>query len=264
MSISLQSSFVYGPIKSRRLGNSLGINILPQETKFCLSNCLYCQYGATNLRSVRLVKLPPLEKIQESLSTAFPVLADKQTKIDTITFSGNGEPTLHPELELILKFVKGLRDRYFPNAKIGILSDSSRVHLEPIRKILELFDERYMKLDSGDPEIYQKINQPLGSVRWDEMIRGLKKISTLTLQSLFISSPVDNSTGIHFESWLNVVQEIRPEAVHLYTLDRAPADSRVRSVPTTRLMEIADLLSKKIDAKIAYFENKHDSSGMNF
>ena len=97
MSIPLQSAFTYGPIQSRRLGRSLGINILPTETKFCLSNCLYCQYGATNLRAVRMIKLPPVQVIMEALTKDFAHLAEIKEEIDAITFSGNGEPTLHPD-----------------------------------------------------------------------------------------------------------------------------------------------------------------------
>ncbi len=265
MSIPLQSAFVYGPIHSRRLGNSLGINILPNDAKFCLSNCLYCQYGATNLRAVRMIKLPPAQKIIEALNQDFEQYALSKTKIDAITFSGNGEPTLHPELEKIFRSVQTLRDCYYPKAKIGILSDSSRVHLAPVRKVLSEFDERYMKLDAGDPKTYETINQPMGGVKWDEMMEGLKALKKITIQSLFISAPVNNSEGVIFDAWLGQVKDLAPSAVHIYTLDRSPADSRVKPVSTRRLQGIAERVMKDLpETHVSCFENKHEHSvGMN-
>lgn len=265
MSIPLQSAYVYGPIHSRRLGHSLGINILPNDAKFCLSNCLYCQYGTTNLRAVRMIKLPPAQKIIEMLNIDFERFATTKTKINAITFSGNGEPTLHPELGKILTSVQRLRDCYYPQAKIGILSDSSRAHLPAVRKILAEFDERYMKLDAGDPKTYETINQPMGGVKWEEMIQGLKALKRITLQSLFISAPVNNSEGDLFEAWLSQVKDLVPSAVHIYTLDRSPADSRVKPVSTRRLQKIAEQVMDLLPGTpVSCFENKHEPAvGMN-
>ena len=186
MGIPLQHSVVYGPIHSRRLGMSLGINVLPVEEKFCLSSCVYCQYGATNLEKMASVRIPPAKVILGEIRKEFERKASEKIRIEAITLSGNGEPTLHPELEEIISEIRQLRDQYFPKVRIGILSDSSRVHLSRVRNALELLDDRYMKLDAGDAESFRIINQPQVRVDWEAMVNGLKQLSSVTIQSLFI------------------------------------------------------------------------------
>lgn len=242
MPIPLQHSVVYGPVPSRRLGRSLGINILPTEAKFCLSNCIYCQYGPTDLRAMKKERLRPAVDLLKDIEWDFEALALEGVKVDTVTFSGNGEPTLHPEFDVLVHEVKHLRNIYFAGAKVVILSDSTRVHLPEIREVLEALDERYMKLDAGTAEICQQINRPIGKCDWDERIEGLKRLRDVTLQSLFISAPYDNSTGLPLRCWLEAVAAIRPKGVHVYTVSRSPADPRVKSVSPKRLSEIAKLV----------------------
>ena len=156
----------------------------------------------------------------------------------------------------MVREVKSLRYRYFPGVKVGVFSDSSRVHLTRVREALELFDERYMKLDAGDSETYHMINQPLVRFDWGAMIDGLKKMPDLTVQSLFIHGyPVDNSSGPAFLHWLKLIQEIKPKALHVYTIDRAPVDFRTRPVPKKRLCEIADLVHRSAGVDTYVFES---------
>jgi len=250
VTIPLQPSVVYGPIHSRRLGNSLGINVLPLDVKFCLSNCIYCQYGATDFTAMQKSKIPPADELLEEIENDFKRISLGRTQIDSITFSGNGEPTLHPEIADLVQGVKKLRNRYFPAVPISILSDSSRVYLPQVRDALGELDECYMKLDAGSAEIYQKINCPLGSPDWTRLIEGLSRISHLTIQSLFISEPVNNASNESVRDWLTVLGRIRPSGLHVYTVFRDTADPRVRPLSARHLMEIAHQACEATDLSV--------------
>ena len=239
MPIALQNNVVYGPIHSRRLGLSLGINILPTEAKFCLSNCLYCQYGWTELEKLKKTKLTPAWKLLQEIESAFDEKASEGLQLDAISFCGNGEPTLHPELELLAHEVKRLRNRYFPQVPITILSDSSRVHYAHVRRSLTEFDERFMKLDAGDEEIFHKINQPLSHVRFFSIVEGLRKLQDVTIQTCFIAAPVNTASDFAIESWIKTLSLIRPKAIHVYTVSRSTADPSVMPVSFEELIYIA-------------------------
>ena len=263
MTIALQSSVVYGPISSRRLGTSLGINILPTEVKFCLSNCIYCQYGWTDLRQMRSLKLQAAGPLLKEIEKSFSFHSGEGLKPDSITFSGNGEPTLHPEFGKLVRGVKKLRDRFFPGVPVAALSDSSRVHLQEVRQALCELDRQYMKLDAGDRETYLAINNPaINYVNFDfnQILEGLHELPRLTLQSLFLSAPVDNSNGPALRNWLNAVQKLSPQEVHLYTVDRPSADHRVRPAPWPRLLEIEKLVRDSTAANTFVFSCQAHSS----
>jgi len=247
MTIPLQTSVVYGPVHSRRLGNSLGINVLPADVKFCLSNCVYCQYGWTDREAMKKVKFRPAKELLEYIEAGFIRNSFSKERIDSITFSGNGEPTLHPEFGKLVREVKNLRDRYFPGVPISVLSDSSRVHLPEVREALEQLDERYMKLDAGDPATFQKINNPIVSRDLEPMIRGLVHLQQVTIQSLFISEPIDNSSNQVLRHWLETLLRIRPRGLQIYTVSRSTADPRVKPVSKKRLNEIAHLACQVTD-----------------
>jgi wyosine [tRNA(Phe)-imidazoG37] synthetase (radical SAM superfamily) len=243
--ISLQDSVVYGPVRSRRLGNSLGINPLPTSRKACSSNCVYCQYGWT-LRGVgdgepikRAAQLLPL------IDEAFQAVVEDRIPVDCITFAGNGEPTLHPDLEELVHEVKRLRDRHFPRANVGILSDATQAHRPGVARALRALEVRYMKLDGGDEAMWRAVTQPLGAVDWTVMVAALKNLPDIILQSMFIQGSVDNTQPEHLETWIRLVGDIRPLSVQVYAIDRAPADSGITEVPLARLSEIAALLTQR-------------------
>lgn len=235
----LQPSAVYGPVHSRRLGNSLGINVLPLDAKFCLSNCIYCQYGATDIVAMQKSKIRPAGELLEEIENSFKHISLGRTQIDSITFSGNGEPTLHPEIDDLIQGVKKFRNRYFPAIPISILSDSSRVYLPQVRAALEELDECYMKLDAGSLQMYERMNRPMGNPDWSRMIEGLSRMPQVTIQSLFISEPVNNASAESVRGWLTVLERVRPSGLHIYTVSRDTADPRVRPVGAQRLKEIA-------------------------
>ena len=242
--ISLQDSVVYGPIQSRRLGSSLGINILPLSYKLCSSNCVYCQYGWTlPTHPHEPIKRAP--ELLELIEDAFQDFAERGTSVDCITLAGNGEPTLHPDLDALIDGVKQLRDRYFPTAKVGILSDATQLQRPQVRAALQQLDVRYMKFDAGDEAMWRMINDPLGRADWTDMLTSLKQLPNVVLQCMFIQGSFDNTGAEHLEHWMGLVGELKPLAVQVYTVDRAPADPGIEKVPQARLEAIASELTER-------------------
>ena len=241
--ISLQDSIVYGPIQSRRLGSSLGINLLPTSYKLCSSNCVYCQYGWTepDAKTTETIRRAP--ELLEQMHDEFHAIAARKVAVDCLTLAGNGEPTQHPDLEAIVVGTKQLRDRWFPKAKVGILSDSTQIHRPRVFQALAALDERYMKLDAGDEATWRRINLPLGRADWPTMIDALKRLPQIVLQAMFVHGSHDNTEPAHIDRWVRLVGEIRPLSVHVYTVDRAPADAGITKVPAERLQAIADQLT---------------------
>ena len=240
--IPLQDSVVYGPIPSRRLGASLGINVLPTTSKVCSSNCVYCQYGWTvPARQQEPLKRAP--QLLQEIDAAFQAHAQSGQRIDCITLAGNGEPTLHPDLEAIVDGLKTLRDRYFPRAKVGILTDATQITRPRVRQALAQLDVRYMKLDAGDEETWKAINLPLGQVSFDAIIDELARMPDIILQSMFIQGSYDNTHQAHVDHWVQTVRRIHPLSVQVYTVDRGTAADGITEVPRATLQAIADQLT---------------------
>jgi wyosine [tRNA(Phe)-imidazoG37] synthetase (radical SAM superfamily) len=242
--ISLQRGIIYGPVPSRRLGLSLGINLLPTDHKLCSFNCLYCQYGWTKKvrfsPDERLENMPSLDAVGTALETALTVLERDHKKIDSITVCGNGEPTLYPALAEVILGAKTLRDRYQPQARVAILSNSSTVGSAAVRRALELLDLRIMKFDAGSEDMFRQLNHPAAPVYMGEIIAGLKALKDCYLQSCFVQGRVTNADPDSVGMWVEKVREIHPLAVHIYSLDREPADKRIERVSLATLQWIAN------------------------
>lgn len=241
--LPLQSGIIYGPVRSRRLGLSLGINLLPCGYKLCSFNCIYCQYGWTTKPTLaptyQLRDLPRPGDVLAELWRALDALRAQEEPIDSITFAGNGEPTLYPDLAETIAGVKRVRDQFFPSAKVAILSNSSTVGREEVREALRLLDLRVMKLDAGSEEVIRRINAPALPFYLEEIISGLKQLGDLTLQSLFVQGRVNNTDPDSVAIWIERVREIHPTLVQVYSLDRIPADRRVHKVDSFTLKRIA-------------------------
>lgn len=236
----LQDSVVYGPIHSRRLGHSLGINPLPLSYKFCDFDCVYCQYGWTpDKGSGEKLKRAPqlLEEIQKSFAHHRQI----KTPVDCITIAGNGEPTMHPDFLSIVSGLMKLRNEFYPRAKVGVLSDSSQADRPKIREALEMLDERYMKLDAGHAALHEKINKPRGDFDFERMVNALRGLRDIVIQSLFMQGTYDNTQPGDIDKWIETVGFIQPREVQVYTIDRRPADPGLRKVSVQRLQEIADM-----------------------
>lgn len=241
--IPLQTSIIYGPIFSRRLGRSLGINLSGVDGKVCSFNCVYCQYGrAEPVQPADLrTGMPSIDEVLSQVERAMK----KPRTIDYLTFSGNGEPTLHPEFPEIVRGVLALRDQYRPEARLAVLSNASRVTEPEIRSALQLLDAPMMKLDAGDEKTFRAINCPAHSVSFAEVIAGLKEMPNLMIQSMMLEGKITNVRGEAFEAWANLVAELNPGAIHIYSLDRPAAFGGVDCVSAARLEEIAaDLRSQ--------------------
>jgi wyosine [tRNA(Phe)-imidazoG37] synthetase (radical SAM superfamily) len=235
---------VYGPVRSRRLGASLGINLLPAGLKVCNMNCAYCQYGWT--RGAARYRgqgagWPAPQAIAAAVSARLTLAADRNEIIDRLTVAGHGEPTLHPEFEEITARLCAVRDRIAPGLPIAVLSNSTTAGRPDVRCALGAFDERYMKLDAGDSITYARINGTGGSVT--TTIDALCSLSPVVIQAMFVSDPageIDNSTEGAVAEWLTAIESVHAERVHVYTLDRPPALATLRPVGARRLREIAE------------------------
>lgn len=244
--MSLQTGIIYGPVRSRRLGVSLGINILPETYKVCSFDCLYCQYGWTPRpsgdASHALKDLPKPCSVAAALERELMIIVRKKHRIDTLTFSGNGEPTLHPEFPSIVESALALRDRYLPQSKLAALSNSTTIYRPEIRAALNRLDLRIMKLDAGNEETFQQLNGPAQSVYLKDIVDGLRGLDDVVLQSLFVQGRVTNADPDSVAGWVETVRQIQPSLVQIYTLDRVPAEARIWKVNRPTLEWIASQL----------------------
>jgi wyosine [tRNA(Phe)-imidazoG37] synthetase (radical SAM superfamily) len=230
---------VYGPVRSRRLGASLGINLLPAGTKICNMDCAYCQYGWSRA-AVRYrgqgVGWPSVQAVTSAVGARLEKAAASNEWIDRLTIAGPGEPTLHPDFEEIVIRLRETRNRITPRTPIAVLSNSTTAGRPDIRRALPLLDERYMKLDAGDPLMFARINGGGTSVL--RVIDALQMLPSITLQSMFVrdrNGAIDNSTEGAVAEWLAALETLRVERVHIYTIDRAPALESLAPVPGRRL-----------------------------
>lgn len=242
--IPLQEGTVYGPVRSRRFGASLGINVLPATHKVCSSNCVYCQYGWTEQPTVGAEPLKHAKQLLDEVAASFARLTADGTEVDCITLAGNGEPTVHPELYEIISGLRPLRDAAFPRARIGLLSDATQLARPRVREALALLDERYLKFDAADEATWRRINQPFGRGSFKAMLAAIKAVPDIWLQSLFLQGSFDNTDEAHVGRWVQIVGEIRPLGVQVYTVDRGTADPGITAVPRATLTAIAGRLTE--------------------
>jgi len=242
MLLSPQRGIVYGPVRSRRLGRSLGINLLPAGRKVCNFDCAYCQYGWTDpaqLAAMTAAGYPDMEAVVRAVAAALEGLAEPPAYL---TFSGNGEPTLHARFGEIVTGVKALRDRLAPEARTAVLSNSSRVAEPAVREVLAALDQRIMKLDAGTEDGFRRINRPLGGLTLETVVEGLRRLVDVTLQTLLVAGPGGNLNVGEMDAWLDRVAAIRPRAVQLYTLDRAAPSDRIGPATGEQLRAVGERL----------------------
>lgn len=242
----LFDDLVFGPIHSRRLGKSLGINLLPTYSKHCTFNCIYCECGWTKSRSALKIELPSREDVINALEIRLRELIGTAQEPDSLTFAGNGEPTMHPDFSAIVEDVIRLRDSYIPGAKISVLSNGSMVHHYEIAEALMRVDNNILKLDGGNEAVIKAINLPLKAFRLKEYTGHLKRMkANLIIQTLFLRGQlngkyVDNTLVAEVNDWLKLILEIRPQAVMLYSLDRETPATGLEKVSESDLTQIAE------------------------
>jgi len=247
----LFDKIVFGPVKSRRLGVSLGINLLPATRKVCNFNCIYCECGWTMNTDIKKESLPSRKEVYEALEHKLSSMKQKQQVPDVITYAGNGEPTLHPEFPGIIDDSIKLRDKYFPDAKIAVLSNSTAITKPEIRKALLKVDSNILKLDSAFDLTVKIHNQPRVNIKVEELIKNLKGfkgnliVQTLFLRGKFKDKVIDNTTPEEIAAWLKALKKIRPSEVMIYTISRdTPEGGQLNKVPLPELKKIASLVNE--------------------
>ncbi len=242
---------VFGPVRSRRLGLSLGLNLLPIHEKYCSFNCIYCECGWTPSPSGEIPSLPSREEVRWYLEKQLKQLASENYLPDAITFAGNGEPTIHPAFPQIVDDTIALRDALAPAAKVTVLSNASMLHREDIFNALLKLDNNIQKLDSGTERIFRMMNNPLDLVTIDSVVADLKRfngevvIQTMFLRGHFRGEPVDNTTPEEVNAWIEKLLEIGPKSVMVYPVARATPVQNLEKIPIFELEKIAEKVREK-------------------
>lgn len=225
----MREAIVFGPIHSRRLGSSLGINLLPQKGKLCNFDCIYCECG-WNKDGREDRELPTSDDVRVALSQKLEDCSKNNVPIDSITFSGDGEPTLNPEFAQIIDITLELRDKFYPDAKVSVLSNATRVCRDDVFNALKKVDNPILKIDSATDEGAEKINQPQGEYHVEDIVNDLMKFKgDFILQTMFLrSDDFDSSEPKALSAWMDIVRKLRPREVMVYTLDREAPKSGLR------------------------------------
>ncbi len=241
----MRENTVFGPIFSRRLGSSLGINLLPEKGKFCNFDCIYCECG-WNADGREDKKLPTAEDVRAALEKKLKECAATQTPIDSITFSGDGEPTLNPEFPQIIDITLELRDRYFPKARVSVLSNSTMVHRNDVFEALKKVDNPIMKLDASTDDQAALINKPAGNYSVRRIVEDLKRFEgNFILQTMFLKgNGFDSSNQESLGKWMDIVRELRPREVMVYTIAR---DTPMKGLEKFTPEQMKDLVQPLID-----------------
>jgi len=243
MSTFLFDSIVFGPVRSRRLGVSLGINLLPINSKICSFDCIYCECGWTDKKEKG--RLPSREEVRNYLEERLQKMQLKGDALDVITYAGNGEPTLHPEFANIIDDSILLRNKYFPWAKIAVLSNSTMLNKPTVIEALKKVDQNILKLDSAFDSTIKLLNQPRVKFSADELVKNLKLfegnliIQTLFLRGNFEGKTIDNTSEIEVSSWIELLKVIKPKEVMVYTIARDTPAQGLEKVSLKELKAIA-------------------------
>ena len=256
MATKLYNDIIFGPIHSRRLGLSLGVNLLPLENKICTFDCIYCECGWTEKGcSARFNRR---EDVSRLLAQKLEEMAAAGTPPDVITFAGNGEPTMHPDFEAIIDDVIRTRDQHAPKAKVSVLTNGTMIRKESVRRALMRVDNNIVKLDSAFDETVRQIDEPLGeysvaeTVEYMKLFEGHLIVQTMFLRGSFEGRTVDNTTEREVAAWLKRIEEIRPRQVMIYTVDRDTPAPDLHKVPVDELNRIADRVrALGIDCSVA-------------
>lgn len=234
---------IFGPIHSRRLGSSLGVNLLPPNAKVCSFECVYCECGFATTHGE--ARIPSRHDIGECLEAKLRTLKAENSPVDVITFAGNGEPTLHPHFGEIIDDTIALRNRYYPSAKVSVLSNATRIHKPGVRAALLKVDNNILKLDSAIEATAKLINQPRHpDFSITKIIDEMATFDNAIVQTLFFSGNyknqhIDNTTETEIAAWLEALRKIKPRQVMIYSLDRATPVENLQKADITVLNAIA-------------------------
>lgn len=241
---ALYEDIIFGPIHSRRLGISLGVNLLPVDSKLCSFDCIYCECG-WNDEHIGKRRFNSPDDVKQLLQKTLQRMVADGTPPDVITFAGNGEPTMHPEFEKIIDITIALRDEYCPSAKVSVLSNATQIHREDVRRALKRVDNNILKLDSAFDSTVAIMNKPAGRYTVQHTVELLKLfegdfiLQTMFLRGDYNGQHVDNTTNDEVEAWLKVVAETSPRKVMVYSLDRDTPCKTLEKINREQLQSIA-------------------------
>ena len=255
MSTVIYPSPIFGPIKSRRLGVSLGINLLPGDGKVCTFDCLYCECGFNAERRPKQ-KLPTRSEVTAALEQKLQQMQAEGMAPDVLTFAGNGEPTAHPDFAGVMDDTIALRDRYFPHAKVSVLTNGTRIDRVEVFEALKRVDNNIVKLDTVDADYIARVDRPVGRYDLPRLMECMRAFEgRCIIQTMFMKGvdaegvSVDNTTAEYVEPWLDAVEHIAPREVMIYTIDReTPAQGLLKATPDELDGIVARLQARGIKA----------------
>ncbi len=246
MATFLFDKIIFGPVKSRRLGVSLGINLLPTDVKVCSFDCIYCECGFTPKDYKKKVTLPSRSEVREKLEAKLQEMAAANELPDVITFAGNGEPTLHPEFGGVIDDTIELRDKLAPNARIAVLANATMNYKKPVFEALLKIKDNIQKLDSAFEETVKLLDAPKGNFELAKIVErliafdGKLIIQTMFVRGSFNGQTIDNTTEKEISAWLDLLKKIKPRQVMIYTIARDTPVQTLEKVPIEELNVIAN------------------------
>ncbi len=241
---------IFGPIKSRRFGDSLGINLLPNDYKLCNLDCVYCECGWT-LTPDKKVELPTYDEIAKEFEDYLIDLKSKNVNVDSFTFAGNGEPTVYPDFPRVIDLTLELRDKYYPDANVSVLSNGLLINKDGIREALHKVDLPVLKLDAGTDKTYHLIDRPKTKRTLKYLADHYSKLAgKVVIQTLFVrgeykGDKFDNTTEEEVSAWIELVKSINPSDVMIYSLERDTPTENLEKISREKLEEISIRLQKE-------------------
>jgi wyosine [tRNA(Phe)-imidazoG37] synthetase (radical SAM superfamily) len=257
MSDMLFNEIAYGPIHSRRLGTSLGVELMPLEHKLCTFNCVYCECGWNE--PVSHPQLPTRAEVKAALEKKLSDLRAQHVDLDVITFSGNGEPTLHPDFLGIIEDTIALRDQYCPQAKVSVLSNSTQLGRPDVVQALRLCDNRILKLDAGTDTMMRLIDLPVNEqltvetiIGWLQQFDGDFTLQTCFLRGEHNGDVIDNTTPEELNAWYQAVDRLHPKQIMIYVIDRKTPEEHLTKISREEMESIAaPLIAKGYNVSIS-------------
>lgn len=241
---------IFGPVKSRRLGISLGVNLLPKDGKICTFDCIYCECGFNDDRRPK-ERIPSHEEVAVLLEKKLAQMRNENTLPDVITFAGNGEPTIHPQFSDIIDSTIALRDKYCPKAKVSVLSNATMIVKPSVFDALMKVDNNILKLDTVDINYIRRVDRPVGKYDLEQIIKTMKTFKgKCVIQTMFLKGTLDgvnlDNTGDEFvKPWIDTVKEIAPREVMIYTIDRETPYKNLEKATHDELDRIVRMLAEE-------------------
>ena len=249
---------IVGPIHSRRLGSSLGINLLPQERKLCTYDCIYCECGWNSETENKAIKLPTFEEVSELLEKRLQELVAQGVPVDSFTFAGNGEPTLHPQFPQVADFVMKMRDKYYPKAVVTLLTNATQLSRPEVFDAVLKLDNPVLKLDAGTAAMRTAINKPNKPEHtFEQLVDNLVRfgnrciVQTLLLRGENDGHAISNVSDEEFAKYVEIVKKIGPKYVMLYAIDRATPEKKLEKLSVEELEKYAQIIRNEgIEVKV--------------